>query len=77
MLKFLKKLFGFADVNHDGKVDAADAAVVTAKVSAVVEEAQVRVADVVEESKVVAADVVKVVEAAKGKGKRGRKAKAK
>lgn len=43
MFGFIKKLFGFADVNKDGKVDGADAKVVAQKVEAEVKEAAVEV----------------------------------
>ena len=39
MLAFLKKLFGKADANKDGRVDAKDAKVVAEKVGAKVEAA--------------------------------------
>jgi len=43
MFGFIKKLFGSADVNKDGKVDAADAKVVVETVKAEVKEAAVEV----------------------------------
>lgn len=43
MFAFLKKLFGSADVNKDGRVDAADAKVVAETVKAEVKEAAAKV----------------------------------
>jgi len=43
MFGFIKKLFGFADVNNDGKVDVADAKVAVETVKAEVKEAAVEV----------------------------------
>jgi hypothetical protein len=43
MFGFIKKLFGSADVNKDGKVDAADAKVVVETVKTEVKEAAVEV----------------------------------
>jgi len=43
MFAFLKKLFGAADVNKDGRVDAADAKVAVETVKAEVKEAAVKV----------------------------------
>ena len=43
MFAFLKKLFGRADVNQDGKVDAKDAKVVAEKVGAKVEAAATKI----------------------------------
>jgi len=43
MFAFLKKLFGKADVNKDGQVDAKDAKVVAEKVGAKVEAAATKI----------------------------------
>lgn len=43
MFAFIKKLFGFADVNKDGKVDAQDAKVAVETVKAEVKETVVEV----------------------------------
>ena len=43
MLGFLKKLFGFADVNKDGRVDAKDAKVAAEAVAAKVEVAATKI----------------------------------
>lgn len=43
MLGFFKKLFGMADANKDGKVDAKDAKVVAEKVEARVEAAAAKI----------------------------------
>ena len=43
MLNFFKKLFGLADANKDGRVDAADAKVVAEKVGAKVEAASAKI----------------------------------
>lgn len=50
MLGFLKKLFGMADVNQDGKVDAKDAKVVVDGVKAKVEVAATKVKDTAKSS---------------------------
>jgi hypothetical protein len=55
MLEFFKKLFGRADINKDGKVDAADAKVVvevvTEEVKVVAEKAKTAVKKVVSNAK--------------------------
>ena len=63
MLEFFKKLFGRADVNKDGKVDAADAKVV-------VEAAKKEIKVVAEKTKIAAKKVVsKAKSATKSKSK--------
>lgn len=89
MWETIKKWFGFADLNHDGKIDQTDLAVVEAvvkteieKVETTVKEVKKRakrvkqeVADVVETAKAVVDQAEDVVAAAKGKERKGRKKK--
>ena len=63
MLGFLKKLFGMADTNRDGKVDAKDVKIVADSVKAKVEVAATKVKDTAKSS------------AAKAKIARARKSK--
>jgi hypothetical protein len=50
MFGFLKKLFGTADVNKDGKVDSADAKVVVETVKTEVTEAAVKTKNTVKKA---------------------------
>lgn len=80
----IKTWFGWADLNNDGKVDAADLEVARVRAEAVVVEIKDRAKNVKEEIrdvKVAVKDVVNqtrhVVAAAKGKKRPGRKPKTK
>jgi hypothetical protein len=66
MFGFIKKLFGSADVNKDGKVDATDAKIVVETVKAEVKEAAV---EVKAEVKKVAAKTTQTVKQAVNKAK--------
>lgn len=72
MLDFFKKLFGLADANKDGKVDAKDAKVVAAKVEAKVEAAAAKAKT---ESKQIVANAKNTVKKAAAKAKTVRAAK--
>ena len=50
MLNFFKKLFGFADVNKDGRVDSKDAKVVAQKAEAKVGAAAAKAKEVVKKT---------------------------
>ena len=77
MFGFIKKLFGFADVNKDGKVDVADAKVAVETVKAEVKETAVEVkAEVKKAATKTKETVKKVVSKAKSKSA-GRKPKSK
>ena len=76
MFGFLKKLFGAADVNKDGKVDAQDVKVVVEEVKAEVKQAAVEVKTAVNKTTAKAKTAVKKT-VAKAKPARGRKPKAK
>jgi hypothetical protein len=79
MFGFIKKLFGTADVNKDGKVDAADAKVVVETVKAEVKEVAVEVKAEVKKAAAKTTQAVKqVANKAKPKSRTGnRKPKAK
>lgn len=74
MLNFFKKLFGRADVNKDGKVDAKDVKIVAEKVEAKVEAAAVKIQS---EAKEAAAKAKTTVKKAAVKAKTARSSKAK
>jgi hypothetical protein len=76
MFGFIKKLFGAADVNKDGKVDATDAKVVVEEVKAEVKQAAVEVKAAANKTTAKAKTAVKKT-VAKAKPARGRKPKAK
>jgi FtsZ-interacting cell division protein YlmF len=86
LLNLFKKMFGYADLNDDGKLDVQDVKVAAAKVEAKVEagkaEAKKRVKRVKEEAgdvkkavKKTVKQVKDVAEAAAGKERAGRKKK--
>jgi polyhydroxyalkanoate synthesis regulator phasin len=75
MFGFLKKLFGSADVNKDGKVDAQDAKVVVEEVKAEVKAAAVEVKQTAKKAATKAKAGVKKV-ADKAKAPRKPKSKA-
>jgi hypothetical protein len=74
MFGFLKKLFGTADVNKDGKVDAQDVKVVVEEVKAEVKQAAVEVAQTAKKAASTTKNTVKKVV---NKAKTSRKPKSK
>jgi len=86
MWEKIKKWFGFADLNEDGRLTAEDIelakAIAEARIKDINEEINERVerieeevADVIEAAKKTVAQVDDIVEAAQGKPRKGRKKK--